>query len=835
MGKDLEQSKRELKTHLSEFLVNQGVQSSKGKKDFFYCIYPDHKDNNPSMGVMTNDNNEQVYHCMGCHRSGDIFTANSILNGKPLFGYEFIIENLKPLTEMYGIDFTPRPMTEDDIDKMNLKAALSLVKMQLLSNGKYGQTDEKVLEFCNHKQITKDNMQHYLLGAVRSWKSFYDELISRGATPDIIRRLGIEPTIFNENNLIFMIDDEYGNLIGFAARNCRYDTSNPDSVKYLNVRNTDLYNKSKVLYNLHRVVKKKYTAKTNSLYIVEGYTDAITLDKFDIKAAGLAGTAFTNDHIAILQKVGITDIVLLLDGDKEGVNAADRIVEIMKGIRNFRVRIALLPENEDPDTFVLNNGVEGLMGLPHVSTFEWRLKQLQDKTNLDGHELAAQMIPLIVNERSHISRESMCKQVSTMCDIPIESIRKEVLLISNDKEIRTKEEQDAIIDNHIKLLKKNPTDALVILRNTERSVKGLMDKNMASIYDEVECLEGIRNVQIQQEQTDFVSSLYLWKMPHLENAIDGNISDKLLLLNGQPNAGKTSFLINMMNNILRSGEEDLDYGIFANPDRVNNVTILFHTIDDSRGEVIPRFVSMIAHEAHRGVTINNMDAPHKYLGHDTQAFINARQFGYDMMYSWIQQGRLIIKDASHGKNLSSASIMIESLKAKFPDRKFIYVLDNMYKLSDFSNLDEHVRTERLCQALKDLATIDRITVISTAEYRKGDSKVASYQALNEMMKGGKGMEYDANWIGHLLNDLHTVGKDTSDMYFSEYSNDEALITDDEKLPVITLRVAKNKITGTKTDLHYLFIPHRAVYMELNEYTLNMIPQRLRERIGNKYM
>ena len=96
----------------------------------------------------------------------------------------------------------------------------------------------------------------------------------------------------------------------------------------------------------------------------------------------------------------------------------------------------------------------------------------------------------------------------------------------------------------------------------------------------------------------------------------------------------------------------------------------------------------------------------------------------------------------------------------------------------------------------------------------------------------KTLEYDANWIGHLINDLHTI--ESTEMYFSEKTYENGNVPQNEKLPVITLKVGKNKITDFKGDIHYYFLPSKALFMEVNKSNIQLIHPNLRSKFEEVY-
>lgn len=830
-----EQVRRELKGHLVEYLVEKEVVKSGRTKGTFKCINPLHEDRHPSMSAFTTPDGTELVHCHSCGFSADIFMAHNILDNAPLVGWEFVTLNVKKLAEQFNIDFEPRPMTEDEIEEMNVHAVLGIVQAYIFAHFKHAKKiNPAITKYLNEKLLTLQDAETYKFGIVPNWEALYSELISRGISDKLIKKAGIEPFIFNENNVIFTICDEHGYPRAFAGRNCLYNKDDGGS-KYVNSRATILYNKSQILYNIHRAIKRNVDIY-NSLYIVEGNTDAIALDKNGLRTAAVSGTAMTADHIMLLQKLGITDIVLLLDGDKAGKKSTgSAITKLMEGIRNFRVRILVLPEEEDPESFIVKFGKEALLNIPLINTFEWRLMELKHKTDLDQWEIAKQAIPLIINERSAIARDEMCTKLAELCDIPVTVIRKEILLISNDKDIKAKQETEAVLDGTIKMLKRNPEDALVILAEARVAIKKVSERKGNYIYDEKECLEYVSHLELLQESQEYKDTLYMRRMPRLENQLNGTLTGKVLMLGAQPNAGKTSFFANIIANIILSDKGDYRFDIGPSEERKNNVSILWHSVDDSRIDIVPRLIAILAHERFKEITINLASAPYKYEGKDLNLFLVARKEAYETVKQWIIEGRLVIKDSTHGTTLSSAGLMVDSIKQKFPGRRVLYFLDNLYDLTDLPNIeDENKRMKLLGGQLKNFTIQEDMTSFVTVEYKKsGENQSHGYQALNQMVSGTKALEYDASWIGHLLNDMH-VNPDTTDMYFSEKAFAGGVIPREHRLPIITLRTGKNKITQYKGDSHYFFVPHKAMFIEMHRNNLHLVHPSIRGRFEEIY-
>ena len=540
-----EEARVAVKSRLTDFLLANNIKSNHGKT-MFKCINPAHNDHDPSMHVFDSWNGEKMYYCMGCGTTGDIFQANHILHNKPMIGFDFIMDNMKPLADAYGIDFDVRQLTEEEIEEMNIKSVYRIVADLIIYNFRYNfdHINQKVKDYLNESRLvgTKEEILSdaitYGMGYVSNWDDLKNELLSRGIDEDFMRHVDITEAIFNPNNLIFCIRDEHNVVRGFASRNCLYNKADGIGRKYLNTSNNVVYSKRSLLYNLNGAIRKR-TGRYSSLYIVEGYSDAIALDRAGLKAAAIGSTKFNEDHISLLQRVGETDIVLLLDGDTEGIKATARVItDVMEGIRNFRTRIVTLPDELDPNEFLRQFTVEDLMALSHVSAFEWRLHHLMVQTDLDPYELAKQVVPLIVNEVSEIERDRMSKQLSDVTKIPLDVIRGEVRKISDDDKIKVQTEREILIDSMVKNIRKNPSDALLILQDAEQNIRSITEKHNANIYDFPEFILTVQNNKIIQGSDDSSDVIHIGRMPRFTEKMYGPSAGKMYLIGGHPNSGK---------------------------------------------------------------------------------------------------------------------------------------------------------------------------------------------------------------------------------------------------------------------------------------------------------
>ena len=141
-----------------------------------------------------------------------------------------------------------------------------------------------------------------------------------------------------------------GRILGFGARILNNEIK---TAKYLNSPESLIYNKSKVLYGIYYA--KQEIAKLDNCYIVEGYTDVIQLHQKGIKnVVSSSGTSLTNDQITLIRRL-TSNITMLYDSDKAGVNATSRGVDMILSA-GMNVSICTFPEGQDPDSFSQERG-----------------------------------------------------------------------------------------------------------------------------------------------------------------------------------------------------------------------------------------------------------------------------------------------------------------------------------------------------------------------------------------------------------------------------------------------------------------------------------------------
>ncbi len=182
------------------------------------------------------------------------------------------------------------------------------------------------------------------------------EARNAGFTTEILQRAGLATqsnTDFFRHRVMFPIFNISGKVIAFAGRQMATSKRGP---KYINSPESEIYLKRKVLYGISQA--KKAMRDQDNCYLVEGYTDVISLFQSGVEnVVASSGTALTPEQIRLIRRY-TSRITVLYDSDPAGIKAAMRGLDLILE-ENMDVRLALLPEGEDPDSFVRKSGLAG--------------------------------------------------------------------------------------------------------------------------------------------------------------------------------------------------------------------------------------------------------------------------------------------------------------------------------------------------------------------------------------------------------------------------------------------------------------------------------------------
>lgn len=336
-------------------LISRYVKVERKGNTYWACC-PFHHETQPSFAISAD---KQLFHCFGCKKSG-----NAISFVKEMENVEFI-DALKMLAEQAGLEM-PQPKSGSfaiHVDKKKRETLLALMR-DAARHYHDNLSDPRAKIFNNYlseRQITPAMVTRFGLGASLDFTEMLDYLSFKGYTVEQMHDAGISENKDGRNydvfgkRLMFPIIDNFGNVVAFGGRTLEKDAH---FAKYRNSSQTEIFDKSKVIYGVNLLKKRKSKAPIDYVIMVEGYMDVIALHKagFDTAVASM-GTALTSRQARQL-KLYANLVYISYDGDTAGQKATMRGLDILRET-GITVKVVRLPEGLDPDDVIKRYGADG--------------------------------------------------------------------------------------------------------------------------------------------------------------------------------------------------------------------------------------------------------------------------------------------------------------------------------------------------------------------------------------------------------------------------------------------------------------------------------------------
>ena len=390
------------------------------------ALCPFHDDHSPSFSVQKD---KQIYKCFSCGESGNVITFVQKYNGITF------TEALKMLADRAGI-----PLNVSTTRKINTKyeklyeindTVNKYFKANLLSN-----EGIKAIKYLEDRDISKDIINEFNIGLstsnklsnILSKKYSYDELVKLDICKDINGRY--YDTF--QDRIIFPIIDENNNVIAFSGRKyTNEDLNNNTLPKYSNTKETDIFKKSEVFYNINNAINE--IKKKREIVITEGFMDTIRMSSIGYKnVVAIMGTAFTEKHLEKIKKWKCK-VILNLDQDDAGVKGTIEAGETLLK-NNIDTEVIVFDDYKDSDEFIKNKGSEAFKIAydNRVSFIDFKLKYLKRKRNMKDAVEKAKYIKeavLALNDLdSQILIDLKIKDIAEEFGISESDIRNEIKL-----------------------------------------------------------------------------------------------------------------------------------------------------------------------------------------------------------------------------------------------------------------------------------------------------------------------------------------------------------------------------------------------------------------------
>lgn len=423
---------------------------------------PFHNEKTPSFFVSPDRGS---YYCFGCGSKGDMFTFVENFEGIDFIGA------LKILADKAGV--TLEKFGSKTTDKKERLYALLEAATFFLERNLAG--EDIPLAYLKNRGLTDATIKEWRIGYVREeWRSISDYLRSKNFTESEMDRAGITKTEGKNTydrfrgRIMFPIFDAAGRVIAYSGRILHDDGT---SAKYLNSPQTEIFDKSKVLYGYHAA--KQAIRKFDFSILVEGQMDLLMSHQAGFaNAVASSGTALTADHLALLKRIS-NKIIMTFDGDEAGAKAAERAWALALA-SGMEVKIAEIPKGNDPadlilkdkESFknILKNSVHLIDFLLHRIT-----RDESDKKKL-WSAMKMKVLPYIYLLDSDTEKGRYVSKISEVIGIKEEFVWDDLKKVKLDEEFKPQNQEvnnaiDRAIDTHI--LKKGSVErslASIIIR-----------------------------------------------------------------------------------------------------------------------------------------------------------------------------------------------------------------------------------------------------------------------------------------------------------------------------------------------------------------------------------
>ncbi len=299
---------------------------------------PFHNEKTPSFFVSPDRGS---YYCFGCHAKGDIFTFVQEFEGLDFIG------SLKVLADRAGVTLE-QYNAENKTEKERLH---SLLEQAVFFYEKTLSENSDAMDYLAHRGVSEKTIKDFRIGfAPSDWRELHDYLLGKGTSVSDMLKVGLvknkegSASYYDtfRGRIMFPINDSSGRPVGFSGRILISDDKSP---KYLNSPDTELFNKSEILFGLDKA-KKDIRVKDYSI-LVEGQMDLVMLHQAGFSnTVASSGTALTAHHLIKLQRLS-NRITMSFDSDSAGFSASDRSAKIALSL-GMELKLIQMPAGKDP-------------------------------------------------------------------------------------------------------------------------------------------------------------------------------------------------------------------------------------------------------------------------------------------------------------------------------------------------------------------------------------------------------------------------------------------------------------------------------------------------------
>ena len=391
---------------------------ARGKNFFGVC--PFHDDSNPSMCV---SREKQIYTCFSCHATGNVFTF--------LMNYEHMDfrETLRYLGEKVGVDVSSVHIAKKNT-KFDLFYDAYSFSLKYFQNNLLSKAGVNARNYLAKRNIDDSVIKEFEIGlSLDTSDDLTKLLISKKYDLASLNQIGLSSDARDVyiDRIMFPLYDLTGRVVGFSGRIYKDNGLN----KYLNTKETPIFKKGQLLYHYH--IAKEECRLKKSVIVMEGFMDVIRASTIGVRnTIALMGTALTHEQLQLLKRLS-NNIILCLDGDDPGVHATLSIGDMLLE-EGLEPKVLVLPNPDDPDSFILHQGKDKFLGLldSAVTFNDFKLRKLKETVDFRSEEETAKYINQVLVEATKVHDP-------IRIEIMLKKLAKEFDLSYNTLEMRFRE------------------------------------------------------------------------------------------------------------------------------------------------------------------------------------------------------------------------------------------------------------------------------------------------------------------------------------------------------------------------------------------------------------
>lgn len=370
-------------------------------------------------------------------------------------------EAIRYLAKKYNIEIDETEQTDAQKEQADERESMFLVSefardyfQKVLLEDNQGKAIG--LSYFKERGFTDETIKKFQLGySLNEWEAFTSEALNKGynlkylestgltiVKQDLLSSTGTKQFDRFKGRVMFPIHSMSGRVLGFGGRILINDKK---AAKYLNSPDSDIYHKSNVLYGIHYA--KQSIAKEDNCFLVEGYTDVISMDQSGIhNVVSSSGTALTENQIRLINRL-TKNITILFDGDAAGIRASIRGIDLILE-QGMNVRVLMFPDGDDPDSFakkVSESELKEYLKNNSQDFINFKVSLLMDEAKNDPVKKAGLIRDIVVSISKipdNIQREVYIQECSRIMDISETVLFNELAQLSTKSKREVKNRPD---------------------------------------------------------------------------------------------------------------------------------------------------------------------------------------------------------------------------------------------------------------------------------------------------------------------------------------------------------------------------------------------------------